>query len=84
MTERLVETTQMTEDVDTALRPKTLDAFVGQKKGRENLAVFIEAARQRGDALDHVLLARRVWAKPHWRKSLPANWAPAFVRPPGR
>ncbi|MFW2437546.1 MAG: AAA family ATPase, partial [Parvibaculales bacterium] len=57
MTERLVETTQMSEDVDTALRPKTLDAFVGQKKGRENLAVFIEAARQRGDALDHVLLA---------------------------
>ncbi len=57
MTERLVETTQVSEDVDTALRPKTLDAFVGQKKGRENLAVFIEAARQRGDALDHVLLA---------------------------
>jgi Holliday junction DNA helicase RuvB len=44
-------------DVDTAMRPKTLDSFVGQQKGRENLAVFIEAAKKRGDALDHVLLA---------------------------
>jgi holliday junction DNA helicase RuvB len=43
------------EDVDAALRPKTLDEFVGQKGARENLRVFIEAARSRGDALDHVL-----------------------------
>lgn len=44
-------------DTDHAMRPKTLANFVGQKKGRENLAVFIEAAKKRGDALDHVLLA---------------------------
>jgi Holliday junction DNA helicase RuvB len=43
------------EDVDAALRPKSLDEFVGQKAARENLRVFIEAAKQRGDALDHVL-----------------------------
>src|SRR3954467_3086516 len=43
------------EDLDAALRPKTLDDFVGQKAARENLRVFIEAARSRGDALDHVL-----------------------------
>ncbi|MFM9828524.1 MAG: Holliday junction branch migration DNA helicase RuvB [Sphingomonas sp.] len=43
------------EDVDAALRPKSLDEFVGQKAARENLRVFIEAARGRGDALDHVL-----------------------------
>jgi Holliday junction DNA helicase RuvB len=43
------------EDVDAALRPKTLDDFVGQKAARENLRVFIEAAKSRGDALDHVL-----------------------------
>ena len=55
--ERLIDQNQITEDVDTAMRPKTLDSFVGQKKGRENLAVFIEAAKKRGDALDHVLLA---------------------------
>jgi len=45
------------EDADAAMRPKTLEDFVGQQKGRENLAVFIEAAKKRGDALDHVLLA---------------------------
>jgi Holliday junction DNA helicase RuvB len=39
------------------MRPKTLADFVGQQKGRENLAIFIEAAKKRGDALDHVLLA---------------------------
>ena len=43
------------EDVDAALRPKSLDEFIGQKAARENLRVFIEAARSRGDALDHVL-----------------------------
>src|SRR3546814_18772885 len=43
------------EDVDAALRPKTLDEFVGQKGARDNLRVFIEAARTRGEALDHVL-----------------------------
>ncbi len=44
------------EDIDAALRPKTLDEFVGQKAARENLRVFVSAAKQRGDALDHVLL----------------------------
>ena len=43
------------EDLDAALRPKTLDEFVGQKAARENLRVFIDAAKGRGDALDHVL-----------------------------
>ena len=39
------------------LRPQVLDAFIGQEKVRANLRVFIEAARARGDALDHVLLS---------------------------
>ena len=43
------------EDVDAALRPRTLDEFVGQKAARENLRIFIGAARARGEALDHVL-----------------------------
>lgn len=42
-------------NVDVALRPQSLDDFVGQKQVRENLKVFIEAAKKRGDALDHVL-----------------------------
>jgi Holliday junction DNA helicase RuvB len=42
---------------DASLRPQVLDAFIGQEKVRANLAVFIEAAKTRGDALDHVLLS---------------------------
>ena len=41
--------------IDVALRPQTLDDFVGQKQLRGNLRVFIDAARARGEALDHVL-----------------------------
>ena len=41
---------------EIGLRPATLDAFIGQRKVRENLRVFITAAAQRGEALDHVLL----------------------------
>jgi Holliday junction DNA helicase RuvB len=43
------------EDADAALRPKSLGEFVGQEAARENLRVFIEAARHRGEAMDHVL-----------------------------
>jgi Holliday junction DNA helicase RuvB len=41
---------------EVGLRPKRLDEFVGQQKIKENLSIFIEAARRRGEALDHVLL----------------------------
>ncbi|WP_375273115.1 Holliday junction branch migration DNA helicase RuvB [Sphingomonas sp.] len=54
-TERLLTPARRPEDVDAALRPRSLDDFVGQKAARENLRVFIDAARGRGDALDHVL-----------------------------
>ena len=53
--DRLLAAGRRPEDVDAALRPKALDEFVGQKAARDNLRVFIEAARSRGDALDHVL-----------------------------
>jgi Holliday junction DNA helicase RuvB len=43
------------EDQDAALRPKSLTEFVGQAAARENLRVFIESARSRGEAMDHVL-----------------------------
>ena len=45
----------MADDADAALRPKTLDDFVGQQAARDNLRVFISAAKARGEALDHVL-----------------------------
>ncbi len=53
--ERLTTPNRRPEDVDAALRPKSLDEFVGQQGARDNLRVFIDAARRRGDALDHVL-----------------------------
>ena len=53
--DRLLSGSRRPEDADAALRPKSLDEFVGQQAARDNLRVFIEAARQRGDALDHVL-----------------------------
>lgn len=43
-------------DAEASLRPKQLSDYIGQKKAKENLKVFIEAAKQRGEALDHVLL----------------------------
>ena len=44
------------EENDYSLRPKTLSEYIGQEKVKENLAIYIEAAKKRGDALDHVLL----------------------------
>ena len=44
-----------TEDADAALRPKSLDEFVGQQAARENLRIFVNAAKSRGEPLDHVL-----------------------------
>ncbi|WP_405374444.1 Holliday junction branch migration DNA helicase RuvB, partial [Pseudobutyrivibrio sp.] len=41
---------------DNALRPKTFDGYIGQSKVKENMKIYIEAAKNRGDALDHVLL----------------------------
>jgi holliday junction DNA helicase RuvB len=43
------------EDADSSLRPQSLSEFIGQKAARENLKVFIDAAKSRGEALDHVL-----------------------------
>lgn len=55
--DRLVAGEQQAADsLDPALRPQMLGDFIGQKPVRENLAIFIGAARQRAEALDHVLL----------------------------
>ena len=55
---RIITTSETIEDKDSeySLRPRVLDEYIGQKKAKENLKVCIEAAKQRGDALDHVLL----------------------------
>jgi len=58
MTDRLVEPTPKDDDlpVETGLRPRRLGDYIGQRKVKENLRVFVEAALQRGETLDHVLL----------------------------
>ncbi len=57
MTDRLISGTKRDEDVEPQLRPQMLGEFIGQAQARANLRVFIEAAKSRGDALDHVLFA---------------------------
>ena len=52
---RITTPERQPEDADAALRPKTLDEFIGQQGARENLRVFVNAAKSRGEALDHVL-----------------------------
>lgn len=57
MASRIIETKLLDEDVkiEGSLRPQTLKDYIGQKKAKEILRVYIEAARQRKDSLDHVL-----------------------------
>lgn len=56
--ERIIEPDFSPEDVDLeySLRPKTLNEYIGQDKVKENLKIYIEAAKARGESLDHVLL----------------------------
>lgn len=57
MANRVIETNLMEEDIkiEGSLRPQTLNDYIGQSKIKENLKIYIEAAKQRNDALDHVL-----------------------------
>ncbi len=55
---RVIETNMMKEDVavEETLRPQLLDDYIGQQKAKDTMKIYIDAAKQRGDALDHVLL----------------------------
>jgi Holliday junction DNA helicase RuvB len=57
-TERIVSAQPFDEDarIEASVRPKRLDEYIGQKRVKENIQIAIEAARSRGEALDHVLL----------------------------
>ena len=57
MEKRIITTDVMEEDLRTEgnLRPQFLSDYIGQEKAKSNLKIYIEAAKQRGDALDHVL-----------------------------
>ncbi len=57
MEERIISGEELEGDIfETSIRPESLDEYVGQTEIKENLRVFIEAAKMRGEALDHVLL----------------------------
>ena len=57
MDRRVIQTEVLPEDshIETSLRPKMLRDYIGQDKAKKNLKIYIEAAKQRGDSLDHVL-----------------------------
>lgn len=57
MDRRVIQTEILPEDsrIETSLRPKMLRDYIGQEKAKKNLKIYIEAAKQRGDSLDHVL-----------------------------
>ena len=58
MEKRVISTDIMEEDykIENSLRPRLLVDYIGQGKAKANLKVYIEAAKARGEALDHVLL----------------------------
>ena len=73
------------KDFENALRPLSFSDFSGQKKVVENLEVFVEAAKYRGEPKPPSIVASRSttpcctvlqdWARPHFRISLPTSWA---------
>ena len=58
MLDRMISTELVEEDItiENNLRPQNLDDYIGQEKVKQNLRIFIEAAKSRGESLDHVLL----------------------------
>jgi len=56
MRDRFVSATKKQEDIDFNLRPNKFDNYIGQEEIKKNLKIFIQAALERGDSLDHVLL----------------------------
>ena len=77
MSDRRIITTDAAEEdirIEGSLRPQTLKEYIGQEKARSNLKIYIEAAKSRGEALDHVLFYGRGLARRHWRESSPMRW----------
>lgn len=83
--DRIVDAAAHDEDseLDFGLRPQTLEEYVGQEKAKESLKIYIEAAKMRGEALDHVLLyALPGWAKRRFPPSSPMSLASISALPP--
>lgn len=84
MSDRTVSN-QLTDDergLEAALRPHSLQEYVGQSRMKESLEICIEAAKRRGEALDHAIFTgRRGSERPRLRISLRGRWAQRFGRP---
>mgnify|MGYP000458942755 FL=1 len=76
--EKRIITTDVTEEdfsLEGNLRPQTLDDYIGQEKTKSTLKVYIEAAKQRHDALDHVLfMVLQGLVRLLFRGLLPMRW----------
>ena len=75
--DRIISAAEIGEEdlLDRAIRPKLLKDYVGQEAVREQMDIFIQAARLRKDALDHLLiLDHQAWVKLRWRILLPMKW----------
>ena len=73
----LLSTAHLGEDEgELSLRPRKLTEYIGQEKAKENLSIFIDAAKLRGEPLDHVLLhGPQAWARRRSPASSPTRWA---------
>ena len=54
------------ERLENSLRPKTLDEYIGQDKVKENMKIYIEAAKKRGEPLDHAY----IWTSWTWKNNI--------------
>lgn len=77
MAKRIIQTDLAGEDIviEKGLRPESLDQYVGQSKAKNNLKIFIEAAKSRNEPLDHVLfMVHRGLVKQHLQRLLLMKW----------
>ena len=84
---RTVEPGYTPEDqaVENPLRPRTFSEYIGQDKVKENLKIYIEAAKSRKESWTTCCsTARRAWARPRWRALWPTSWGSICASPAAR
>ena len=64
------------------LRPQHLEDYIGQEKVKQNLKIYLEAAKRRGEPMDHILLYGP--PRPRWRASSPTRWGCRSASPAAR
>ena len=73
------------DNEENNLRPQHLEDYIGQEKAKQNLKIYLEAAKRRGEPVDHILLyGPPGWARLHWRASLPTRWGCRSALPAAR